>query len=58
VTTGGTALIRGGVVIDGGGGLEAGSSGLNVQFSVAAFEKVHTTGTAGIVQNTWREIIG
>ncbi|MFN2537954.1 MAG: hypothetical protein ABR549_07340, partial [Mycobacteriales bacterium] len=58
VTTGGTALVRGGVVIDGGGGLEAGSSGLNVQFSVAAFEKVHSIGTAGIVQNTWREIIG
>ena len=58
VTTGGTALIEGGVTIDGPGGLAAGSSGLNVKFNARAFEQVHTIGTAGVVQNTWREIIG
>lgn len=58
VTTGGTALIDGGVTIDGPGGLAAGSSGLNIDFNSRAFERVHTTGTAGVVQNTWREIIG
>ena len=58
LTTGGTALIKGGVTIDGPGGLAAGSSGLNIDFHAGAFEKVHTIGTAGVVQNTWREIIG
>ncbi len=58
VTTGGTALIDGGVTIDGPGGLAAGSSGLNIRFNPRAFEQVHTIGTAGVVQNTWREIIG
>ena len=58
VTTGGTALIEGGVTIDGPGGLAAGSSGLNIRFNPRAFERVHTIGTAGVVQNTWREIIG
>ena len=58
VTTGGTALINGGVTIDGPGGLAAGSSGLNVQFNPRAFDQIHTIGTAGVVQNTWREIIG
>jgi len=58
VTTGGTALIRGGVTIDGPGGLAAGSSGLNIKFNIGAFQRIHTIGTAGVVQNTWREIIG
>lgn len=58
LTTGGTALIKGGVTIDGPGGLAAGSSGLNVQFNLGAFQNVNTIGTAGVVQNTWREIIG
>ena len=58
LTTGGTALIDGGVTIDGAGGLAAGSSGLNIDFNSRAFERVHTIGTAGVVQNTWREIIG
>ncbi len=58
VTTGGTALIHGGVTIDGPGGLAAGSSGLNVRFNLGAFQKVHTIVSAGVVQNTWREIIG
>jgi hypothetical protein len=58
VTTGGTALIEGGVTIDGPGGLAAGSSGLNIKFHSGAFEQVHTIGTAGVMQNTWREMIG
>lgn len=58
VTTGGTALIDGGATIDGPGGLAAGSSGLNIDFNPRAFERVQTINTAGVVQNTWREIIG
>jgi hypothetical protein len=56
VTTQGTSLISGGVVIDGPGGMLAGSSGMNIQFDPWAFESVNVAGTAGVVQNTWREI--
>jgi hypothetical protein len=56
VTTQGTSLISGGVVIDGPGGMLAGSSGMNIQFDPWAFESVSVAGTAGVVQNTWREI--
>ena len=34
----------------------AGSSGMNIQFNPWAFESVNVAGTAGVVQNTWREI--
>ena len=56
VTTQGTSLISGGVIIDGPGGMLAGSSGMNIQFNPWAFESVNVAGTAGVVQNTWREI--
>lgn len=52
----GTAAIHGGVIIDGDGGWESGSSGLNVVFKDNAFDNVRVAGTAGVVQNTWREI--
>lgn len=60
VTTQGNAVLNGGAVIDGPGGLVAGSSGNqqgnNVIFNPAAFNDINTAGTAGVVQNTWREI--
>ena len=56
VTTQGTSLISGGVIVDGPGGVRAGSSGMNIQFDPWAFESVQVAGTAGVVQNTWREI--
>lgn len=56
VTTQGTSLIRGGVIIDGPGGIVSGSSGLNVEFDPNAFDNVSVAGTAGVVQNTWREV--
>jgi len=56
VTTQGTSLIKGGVIVDGPGGILSGSSGLNIQFTPNAFDNVRTAGTAGVVQNTWREI--
>lgn len=56
VTTQGTSLIKGGVIVDGPGGVLSGSSGLNIQFNPNAFDNVRTAGTAGVVQNTWREI--
>jgi hypothetical protein len=56
VTTQGTSLITGGVLIDGPGGLLSGSSGMNVKFNPNAFAGISTAGTAGVVQNTWREV--
>lgn len=56
VTTQGTSLIKGGVIVDGPGGIVSGSSGLNIEFNPNAFNNIRTTGTAGVVQNTWREV--
>jgi hypothetical protein len=54
----GNAQVNGGVIVDGeNGGLEAGSSGkLNIKFNANAFNDINAFGTAGVVQNTWREI--
>jgi hypothetical protein len=56
VTTEGTSLIRGGVLIDGMGRMAAGSSGENIIFDPNAFNGINAAGTAGVVQNTWREV--
>jgi hypothetical protein len=56
VQTGGTALVKGGVIIDGPGRMLAGSSGQNIDFELYAFSNISTIGTAGVVQNTWREL--
>jgi hypothetical protein len=56
VETGGTTVVIGGVAIDGPGGMSAGSSGTNVVFEPTAFDLISATGTAGVVQNTWREL--
>ncbi|MBA2504309.1 MAG: hypothetical protein H0V29_00025 [Thermoleophilaceae bacterium] len=54
--TGGTSLITGGVAIDGPGRLVAGASSLNIKFGPQAFDDVAVAGTAGVVQNTFREL--
>jgi hypothetical protein len=56
VTTGGTGLIYGGVAVDGRGGVDIGASGLNLIFMANAAAGLQTTGAAGLVQNTWREL--
>jgi hypothetical protein len=56
VSLGGTSGIFGGVLVDGGGKVFAGASGTNIVFQATAFDLVQTTGTAGVVQNTWREL--
>jgi len=55
-TQGNSALINGGVIIDGSAKMVVGSSGLNIDFDVNAFRAVASYGRAGVVQNTWREI--
>jgi Tfp pilus assembly protein PilX len=53
----GNSQLQGGVIVDGKGGVEAGSSGkLNIKFDRNAFTDINAFGTAGVVQNTWREI--
>jgi hypothetical protein len=53
----GNSQLAGGVIVDGHGGVEGGSSGkLNIKFDANAFNNINAFGTAGVVQNTWREI--
>jgi hypothetical protein len=56
ISLGGTTNIIGGILVEGAGRLEAGSSGLNIKYDANAFAHVRTIGAAGIVQNTWREL--
>jgi hypothetical protein len=52
----GTTEVYGGVVVEGAGMVTAGSSGVNVKFDANAFGNIKSIGSAGIVQNTWREL--
>ena len=53
---GGNFHIWGAVAVDGPGCFRAGSSGLNVYYDSNVFSAVRSYGTAGLVQNTWREL--
>jgi hypothetical protein len=52
----GTMSVQGGIVVEGAGMVSAGSSGVNIKFGANAFAGVKSIGSAGIVQNTWREL--
>ena len=53
----GNAVLQGGAIVDYTGGVEAGSSGKqNINYDPNAFN-INAFGTAGVVQNTWREIV-
>lgn len=52
----GNTNVIGGVLVDGQATTVAGSSKLNVQLSLGAFRAVRSYGSAGVIQNTWREI--
>ena len=56
ITLGGNVSIFGSIVIDGPGGLSAGSSKVNLVYDPNVFNGFKAFGTAGIVQNTFREI--
>lgn len=56
VHTQGNAKITGGVLIDGMSMMDVGSSSMNIQFDLNAYRAVASYGSAGVVQNTWREI--
>jgi hypothetical protein len=52
----GDGLTKGGVLVDGKGQLTVGASKENLQFDPNAFGAVKSYGSAGVIQNTWREI--
>jgi hypothetical protein len=52
----GTTNVQGGIVVEGAGMVSAGSSGVNIKFAANSFAAVRSIGSAGIVQNTWREL--
>jgi Tfp pilus assembly protein PilX len=56
VTLEGNVSVFGSIVIDGPGGLSAGSSKVNLVYDPNVFNGFKAFGTAGIVQNTFREI--
>jgi hypothetical protein len=62
VELGGNVCVRGGIIVEGTGTTSVGSSGnacggeANVVFDPTAFGAVKSLATAGIVQNTWREL--
>jgi hypothetical protein len=56
ITTNGGFGVLGGIVVDGSGGLNLGSNGEQLKFDPNAFNAIQSYGTAGLVQNTWREL--
>jgi Tfp pilus assembly protein PilX len=58
----GNAEVHGAVAIDGSGRLDVGSSGsggsndANISYDPNVFNNLRSFGTAGLVQNTWREL--
>jgi Tfp pilus assembly protein PilX len=56
VNLGGNVSINGSIVVDGAGGIFAGSSKVNIVWNPNVLNNINAFGTAGIVQNTFREI--
>jgi hypothetical protein len=58
VMLGGDAQVIGAIVVDGNGGISAGSSKVNVQYDANVFNLVTTTQTINVIANSWRELNG
>jgi type II secretory pathway pseudopilin PulG len=56
VTISGTAAVQGAIVVDGAGGVIAGSSATNVVYDPRAFALLQTLANATMVPNTWRQL--
>lgn len=52
----GNSSVTGGVIVEGNCLARVGSAKQNLVYNEAAFNAIKTFGTAGIIQNTWREI--
>ncbi len=55
-TVNGAGTLRGAVYVDGNGGVLAGSDKFNIVYDTSAVTNIASYGTAGVVQNTWREV--
>jgi hypothetical protein len=58
VDLGGNSQIQGAVVVDGNGGVTAGSSKMNIIYDANAFNVISLNSSVNIVANTWRELNG
>jgi hypothetical protein len=58
VDLGGNSQIQGAVVVDGNGGVTAGSSKMNIVYDPNVFNIVSANATVNIVANSWRELNG
>jgi hypothetical protein len=62
VSFGGNAVVIGGVLIDGNAALDLGNSGGSnradgqIVFSDLSYNSIQSIATAGVIQNTWREL--
>jgi hypothetical protein len=57
VEASGNSDIRGAIYVDGAGRLTVGQSKTNLTYDQAVTQTRYVYGTAGIIQNTWRELI-
>jgi hypothetical protein len=55
-TVNGAGTLRGAVYADGDGGVEAGADKFNIVYDSSAVTNISSYGTAGVVQNTWRDV--
>jgi hypothetical protein len=58
VDLGGNAQVQGAVVVDGNGGVTAGSSKMNIIYDANAFNVISLNSSVNIVANTWRALNG
>jgi hypothetical protein len=58
ISLGGTSLIQGAAVVDGPGGVSAGSSKMNILADPNVFNVVQFTASVAILANSWRELNG
>jgi hypothetical protein len=58
VSLSGNAQVFGAIVVDGDGGISAGSSKVNVKYDANAFNTVTTVQTINVIANSWRELNG
>jgi type II secretory pathway pseudopilin PulG len=56
VDVGGNVVVHGGVLVDGQASTAIGESALNLRLDLGAFDALRSYGSAGIIQNTFREI--
>jgi hypothetical protein len=56
ISTAGGGTIVGGAFVDGPGTVQVGNNAENLVFDDRAFTQITSYGTAGVVQNTWREV--